>query len=193
MSMSDWNDKAGGGCMYLTVDQVYQGLKSLKIWHDYGLAEVKILNMSETDLPVFLVVDYWSYFNKVHGAECDLGIYFRYQDLDNFFLVQFHLATDTDKVEVRFAKKELGSLDWGTIHNLGAGLRNSWIHWKIKFCQIGSVVHCEIYKAGVLVKVFQRAALWEAGGAMGFGAQSWYGHGGDLNSYTCLDETRIYY
>ena len=194
MSMSDWNDKKNGGQMVLSVDRVYEGVKSLRI-HCLSLDEVvKILNKSETDLPKHVNFDFWLYIYR--GAyDASFSTFFRYQDLDNFYLVSFIQWFGASKFI--FGRKETGVYHWNAMHVLDANIKNQWVHWKIEFCEISGTVYATLYKevAGEWVQKeaeSQSPAKWASGGAVGVGAYQVDGSCG-TDGFAYLDTTKIYY
>ena len=178
--------------MSLSATQVHEGAKSLEIKRNPNDEVVKILDQSETDNPESANLTFWLYLRYPNDYG-EFGIFFRYQDLDNYYVAYFiQMANQT---QFRLGKKETGSLSWTDAHLLGNYI-NTWVHLKLMLCEIGGTVYAALYKEVSENWVFQTSrtmspAKWTSGGAIGVGARDRITYGPQVACY--LDDTKIYY
>jgi len=194
MSLSDWNDKKNGAYMVLSATQVYEGVKSLRTLCKNADEVIKILDKSEIDLPKSVAIDFWLFLRR-GSFDSNFSMFFRYQDIDNFYLFRFQQwSTSTHFL---FGRKETGVYYWNADRTLDADVKNEWVHWKAEFCELDGTVYLYLYKevAGEWVlkeTESQSPAKFTGGGAFGVGAVEVGGNCG-ADGYAYLDITKIYY
>lgn len=184
MSMSNWNDKTGGAKMTLSEAQKYVGSKSLRI--EAGALSVKILTVTETDLPDHVNVELMSY--QYNPDNCAIWVFFRYQDTSNFYCFSI-VQTSTTLATIAFKYRSAGSwLGAEQQQNVSCPYR-TWTKFKLMCCEISGTIYLLVYKEGVLIDTFSyNPGLWSGGGAVGVGVSA-----GSAGKYAYLDETKIYY
>lgn len=190
MSLSDWTDKAHGEHMVITTAQKYEGEKSLKV-HAASSSDhaIKILDMSEAVNPKSVNVTFWFYSNVTYGY---LGHFFRYQDVDNYYVVTIKRA-GTGSLRVYLSLMEGGIFTQGGDALITVD-STVWQHIKIEFCAVGGTVYATIYyeEGGEWIEGAVRALSPEkfvSGGAYGVGYR------GIVNSNVdaYMDLTKVYY
>lgn len=194
MSLSDWTDKKNGAKMSLSGSQVIEGLKSLQIIDMAGDDVIKTLDKSEIDSPTAIVVEFWAYQGDPGSQTRTLGIFFRYQDNDNFYAAQIYcIGGLTDQMGFTLGKREAGV--WSDAGKTYFGnFLGQWVKYKVKMCELGGTIHAELYREvdSSWVYVMEKTlspALWAAGGACGVGSPN----GAHGNQANYIDTTRIYY
>lgn len=192
--MSDWNDKIGGVDFALSTTH-YEGIKSLRLMLSAGDArKIKILTQTEADNPKSVNVDFWHNM----GNNMQYSLFFRYQDLDNYYMFTFgEIPGDLTNIRCRLGVRETGGDSWSAITDTGyASTGGAWRHWKIKFCEIGGTIYANLFRGNgsrdLCAELTQSPAKFTSGGAFGVGAHP-------VNCPACggrnvyLDSTYIYY
>lgn len=185
--MSDWNDKVNSGSMVLDNTHVYEGSMSLKVSGIGSDHVIKILNMSESDLPASVTFDFYSYWE----GTARVALFYRYQDLDNYYWCTISCEVVANDVGFRLNKRVAGVNTYGTLIHFGSWhMAHSWQHWKVEFCQIGSSIYALLYNNDVFraIDTINGTIHWN-NGACGVGS----GIYGLVTQPYWLDYTKIYY